>query len=121
MITGIGIDLIELNRIEKHIQDDAFINRVLTPAERKLFYPLGSKRKIEFLAGRFSAKEAYAKAKGTGLGASLSFQDMSIINDSHGKPVLMDKTLTEMTVVHLSITHTDCTAAAVAVIESLSC
>ncbi|RYL98470.1 holo-[acyl-carrier-protein] synthase [Sporolactobacillus sp. THM7-7] len=119
MITGIGIDMIELDRIEKQIDNVAFINRVLTPEERDLFFSLGRKRKTEFLAGRFSAKEAYAKAKGTGLG-QLSFQDIVIINNSLGQPVLEDRTASG-TAVHLSITHTDRSAAAVAVIESLSC
>lgn len=121
MIIGIGIDLIELKRIEKHIDDNAFIKRVLTKRERELFDPLSRKRKTEFLAGRFSAKEAYMKARGTGLGKSLSFQDLTIVNDAGGRPVLEDRTSSGSgETIHLSITHTEEHAATVAIIESLS-
>lgn len=120
MISGIGIDLIELERVEKHIHNDAFVNRVLTPAERETFDCLGDKRKVEFLAGHFSVKEAYAKAKGTGIGKTVSFQDLTVVNDSMGKPVLTDRT-SDGCAIHVSITHTDHGAAAVAIIESLSC
>lgn len=120
MIKGIGIDLIELDRVAKQIHQDAFINRVLTEKERKQFDMLSDKRKLEFLAGRFSAKEAYAKACGTGIGKSVSFQDLTIINDSLGRPLLEDRTASGDTV-HVSITHTDHTAAAFVIIESLSC
>lgn len=120
MITGIGIDVVEIERIMRHIHDEAFVSRILTSEERKQFSPLGTKRKAEFLAGRFSAKEAYAKAKGTGLGRNLSFQDLTILNNSLGCPVLKDRT-SPGAAIHVSITHTDRTAASVAVIESLSC
>ncbi|WKB36286.1 holo-ACP synthase [Terrilactibacillus sp. S3-3] len=120
MIIGIGIDMIELRRMAKNIDHDAFIHRVLTPEERELFKPLRNKRKAEFLAGRFSAKEAYAKARGTGLGKSLSLQDISIINDKLGKPVLKDRKAGADQKIHLSITHTDEYASAFVVIESLS-
>lgn len=120
MITGIGIDVTEINRMMKHIHDEAFISRILTPEERKQYSPLGTKRKAEFLAGRFSAKEAYAKAKGTGLGANLSFQDLTVLNNSLGCPVLKDRT-SPGTAIHVSITHTGTLAASVAIIESLSC
>ncbi|WP_100486029.1 holo-ACP synthase [Sporolactobacillus pectinivorans] len=120
MISGIGLDITELDRIRKHINDDTFIRRVLTPEERECFGTLGEKRKTEFLAGRFSAKEAYAKARGTGIGGDVSFQDLTILNDPSGKPYLRNSSAGEERV-HLSITHTDQTAAAFCVIESLSC
>lgn len=120
MITGIGIDITELDRVEKHVDDDVFIRRVLTPEERECFSSLGRKRKVEFLAGRFSAKEAYAKARGTGIGADVSFQDVTVLNDPEGRPFLKETDIQNERV-HLSITHTDRSAAAFCVIESLSC
>ncbi|MDD9150756.1 MULTISPECIES: holo-ACP synthase [unclassified Sporolactobacillus] len=120
MITGIGIDVTEIKRMTKHIDDQAFISRILTPEERRQFSLLGAKRKAEFLAGRFSAKEAYAKAKGTGLGANLSFQDLTVLDNSLGRPVMKDRT-SPGAAIHISITHTDTAAASVAVIESPSC
>ncbi|MCO7177153.1 holo-ACP synthase [Sporolactobacillus kofuensis] len=119
MITGIGIDLIELKRVEKHIHNAPFINRVLTPKERETYERLGEKRKLEYLAGHFSVKEAYAKAKGTGIGKAVSFQDLTIVHDSLGKPTLTDRTSPDC-VIHVSITHTEHAAAAFAVIERLS-
>lgn len=120
MIKGVGIDLVELERMSSHTDDEPFIKRILTPAERDIFSRLDGHRKIEFLAGRFSAKEAYAKAKGTGIGSSLSFQDLTIVDDPSGQPVIHDRTAAEQEVAYLSITHTGRAAAAVAVIESLS-
>ncbi|SFG97665.1 holo-ACP synthase [Sporolactobacillus nakayamae] len=120
MIKGIGVDLIELERIAKQIHHAPFINRVLTQSEREQFETLGDKRKVEYLAGHFSVKEAYAKARGTGIGQTVSFQDLTISYDSFGKPLLKDRTLTDETI-HVSITHTEHSAAAFVIIESLSC
>jgi holo-[acyl-carrier protein] synthase len=120
MIRGIGVDLIELERIAKQIYHDTFINRILTQSEREQFDTLGDKRKVEYLAGHFSVKEAYAKARGTGIGQSVSFQDLTITYDSLGKPLLEDRN-SSGDIVHVSITHTEHSAAAFVVIESLSC
>ncbi|MBM7658944.1 holo-ACP synthase [Sporolactobacillus spathodeae] len=119
MICGIGLDIVERDRMLQKIADQRFVARILVPEEQKIFNQLSPKRKTEFLAGRFSAKEAYAKAKGTGIGASLSFQDICIIDDPAGKPVLTSR-LDHGEYTHVSITHTRESAAAVVVIESLS-
>lgn len=119
MIVGTGIDIIEIQRIKKHIHNDKFIHRILTSFEKKRYFQLTDKRKLEFLAGRFAAKEAYAKAKGTGIGKLLSWQDIDISNQPQGKPILRDQTA-EGQVIHLSITHTKLTAAAFVILESLS-
>lgn len=87
MIYGTGIDLTELSRIQTILAKGLKLpEKVLTPAEQAVFarYPL--KRQIEFLAGRFSAKEAYSKAYGTGIGAAVGFQDIEILDNQHGKP-----------------------------------
>lgn len=89
MIFGIGIDLIELNRIEASIRkDDRLVKRILTEQERKVYEGFQKqKRKIEYLAGRFAAKEAFSKAAGTGIG-QLSFQHIEVLNLSSGAPVV---------------------------------
>ncbi|HEX6594127.1 MAG TPA: holo-ACP synthase [Bacillota bacterium] len=89
MIKGIGIDLIEISRIKKTIQqNDRFVHRVLTEKEKKIFFSLQSEqRRLEFLSGRFAAKEAFAKAVGTGIG-KLSFQHIEVLTDSLGGPVV---------------------------------
>lgn len=115
MIIGIGLDLIEINRIDRlRKRQERFPERILTPSELQVFQQLQGKRKTEFLAGRFAAKEAYAKARGTGIGTALSFQDIEIINDEHGKPVIHKPQFAKA---HLSVTHSDQYAAAQVIIE----
>lgn len=125
MIIGIGIDIVELSRIEKIIerQDRAFIQRVLTVSERKAM-PEASWRRVEYIAGRFAAKEAISKALGTGIGSSVSFQDMEIMPNDSGKPVvsISDRVLREIVgtdecYCHISITHSREYAAAQAILE----
>ncbi|WP_242145805.1 MULTISPECIES: holo-ACP synthase [unclassified Bacillus cereus group] len=119
MILGIGIDIIELNRIEKMINGKLhFMERILTETERNVAAKLKGKRLVEFVAGRFAAKEAYSKAVGTGIGKEVSFLDIEIKNDPKGKPVLF--TNTEY-IVHLSISHSREFAVAQVVLESSSC
>ena len=118
MIIGIGMDIIELSRVERlHKEKRSFAKRVLTEEERKMLDRLHGKRQVEFLAGRFAAKEAYAKAKGCGIGKELSFQDLELGNGVMGKPVLYDMK-ENIGHVHVSITHTRTMAAAQVVVES---
>ncbi|MBP2620080.1 holo-ACP synthase [Streptococcus panodentis] len=86
MIKGHGIDAEELSSIERAYQKNPrFARKVLTPAELRRFEELKGKRRLEYLAGRWSAKEAFSKAWGTGIGP-VSFQDLEILNDSKGAP-----------------------------------
>ena len=115
MIIGIGLDIAEINRIEiAYNRKNTFSTRVLTEEEHKIFSLLKGKRQMEFLAGRYAAKEAYSKAMGTGIG-KLGFKDIEILPDKLGKPVVT-KSPFEGTV-FLSITHTDSIAAAQVVLE----
>ena len=70
MIHGIGIDLIEIERIKKLLRNkDKLVKRILTQEEEHQFHSFKSeKRKFEYLSGRFATKEAFSKALGTGLG-----------------------------------------------------
>ena len=80
---------LELSRIEKIVAEPkTFLQKVLTPAELEKYNSLPTKRKVEFLAGRFAAKEAYAKALGTGIGQHVSFQDIEVLNDASGNQSL---------------------------------
>ncbi|MFT3656207.1 Holo-[acyl-carrier-protein] synthase [Bacillus sp. B01(2024)] len=120
MIFGIGIDIVELHRIENMLsRQTRFPQRILTDGEYVRFTQLSDKRKIEFLAGRFAAKEAFSKAYGTGIGKELSFQDIETGKDTAGKPVLTCAKL-DGAAIHVSITHTKEYAAAQVVIERLS-
>ncbi|MHA6567172.1 holo-ACP synthase [Aerococcus urinae] len=117
MIKGIGTDLVDIKRIEKvQKQRPDFANRVLTASEREAMEANSSwKRQMEFLSGRWAAKEAFAKALGTGIGLSLSFQDLEILNDQKGRPHL--NTAAYSGKIFLSITHTDDYAQAFVVLE----
>jgi holo-[acyl-carrier protein] synthase len=116
MIKGIGIDIIELKRIQKSMENERFVNRILTEKEKESYIQLDNQaRKVEFLAGRFAAKEAFAKAMGTGIG-KLSFQDISVLNDRLGAPYI-DITVTEKMNIFVSISHSREYAVAQVVIE----
>ncbi|MBS4206478.1 holo-ACP synthase [Bacillus sp. FJAT-50079] len=116
MIHGIGLDLVETERVEKlRRRQERFPYRVLTKNELSTYFTLSETRKTEFLAGRFAAKEAYAKAVGTGIGSDCSFQDIEIIADEKGKPHIVASTDYK---IHLSITHTKAYAAAQVILES---
>ncbi|WP_456276985.1 holo-ACP synthase [Bacillus sp. AK128] len=118
MIKGIGIDIIEINRIELLSEkNQKFANRILTENEKAAFTLLNGRRKNEFLAGRFAAKEAFSKAMGTGIGKGLQFTDIEISQDQLGKPYISKPFVGG---VHLSISHSKEYAVAQVIIESSS-
>lgn len=99
----IGTDIIEIERIQKaYSRQVRFASKILAPEELLLFQDYSGKRQMSFLAGRFSAKEAYAKALRTGIGI-LRFTDISILTGNHGAPYLAKAPITEG--VELSISH----------------
>ncbi len=83
-ILGIGIDLIENNRIKLLIKDKLFIKR--TFGKHEITHSLNIKNKTNFYAKRFAAKEAFVKSIGTGFRKNLNFKDIEILNDKLGKP-----------------------------------
>ena len=86
MIVGHGIDIEELASIENAVtRREGFAKRVLTAKEMERFTSLTGRRQIEYLAGRWSAKEAFSKAMGTGIG-KLTFQDLEVLNNERGAP-----------------------------------
>ncbi len=120
MIKGIGIDIVELNRIKALLeQQPKFVDRVLTEREKSNYYKLtATKRKVEYAAGRFAAKEAFSKAWGTGIG-KLQFTDIEITNNQAGAPVLKTNVLKNEKC-FISISHSDQYAIAQVIIESES-
>lgn len=117
MIRGIGMDIIELDRIRKNLHKNGrFIRRVLTEKEREFFQTLqNEQRRVEYAAGRFAAKEAFAKALGTGIG-KLSFQHIEVLADENGAPTIRAAGY-EGYHIFISITHSREYAAAQVVIE----
>jgi len=123
MILGLGIDLADVGRIERALtRQEGLCERLFCPAEivycREKRYP-----HIHF-AARFAAKEAFLKALGTGLRGKMNWLEMEVKQDNLGRPFLEIRG--ECLVVlqriggkrtHLSISHQDQMAAAVALIE----
>ena len=117
MIVGIGLDLVEIERMKETVKSQPrFANRILTEAEYEIYKSLSERRRLEFLSGRFAAKEACSKAFGTGIGKELGFKDIEILNDEKGKPVL---SVDLPFVPFLSITHTEHYAAAQVVLQQV--
>ena len=88
-ILGLGTDIAEIERIETALDrtGEAFAKRILCPQEIVTFS--GLKQKGRYLAKRFAAKEAAAKALGTGIAKGVTFHDFCILNDELGKPMLV--------------------------------
>jgi holo-[acyl-carrier protein] synthase len=88
VIIGIGTDLIDIRRIEKTIErhGDRFLNRIFTEAERARADRRANR--IDTYAKRFAAKEACAKALGTGFRRGVFFRDLGVVNLPSGKPTL---------------------------------
>lgn len=88
MILGIGSDLVDIRRIEKVINrhGERFLARVFTDIERAKAERRAAR--IETYAKRFAAKEACAKALGTGFRRGVFFRDMSVVNLRSGRPTL---------------------------------
>lgn len=86
MILGIGIDIIEIDRIKQSINkfENRFLNKIFTEGE--LEYCLSKKNKYQHLAARFAAKEAIAKALATGWSKGFRWKDIEIYNEKSGLP-----------------------------------
>lgn len=99
----VGTDIIEIDRIRQAVErQPRFPEKVLSAAELVIYHGYNEERRMSFLAGRFSVKEAYGKAMGTGIGR-ISFTDISILPGDMGVPVLTVAPIVDN--VHLSISH----------------
>ena len=83
-INGIGVDIVDNNRIKKLIKNNQFILRIFSKDEINQSKKI--KNKISFFSKRFAAKESLSKAIGTGFRKGVNFKDISIVNDKYGKP-----------------------------------
>ena len=124
MIRGVGTDVVSIDRIGRAMErfGDRFVDRILTPGERERFE--GTKLKASHLAKRFAAKEAFAKAIGTGIRAPFRWHSVAVGRDGRGKPGLvpsadMARHLAEIgvTASHLSLTDDAGVAMAFVVLE----
>lgn len=127
MITGSGIDLAEIGRIQDAMDryGQRFLNRVYLPAEQA--YCLRKRHSAESFAARFAAKEAAAKALGTGISQGVSWVEIEVVREPSGRPVLRfhgraAQIAARQGVVHasLSMTHSAGLAVASVVLENRS-
>lgn len=124
MIYGVGTDIINIERVAHILTKNkgAFVKRVLSEYEQLLFANKGDS--AAYCAKRFAAKEAFAKALGTGIGKVMSFQDLTIRNNEEGKPYfipseklrlyLVDRNIKQA---HLSLSDEKFNAVAFVVLE----
>jgi len=121
MLTGLGVDIIEVVRIKKAMDrwGERFIKRVFTPEEK--LYSMRKAFPEQSLAARFAAKEAVMKAIGTGLSGGIAWTDVEIVNNPSGKPeVKLRRKITHLIgekKVKISLSHTREFAVAFAVLE----
>src|ERR1700743_703796 len=125
MITGLGTDLIEVERIAKSVMQDSGFREMIF-SEGEIWYCESKAAKFEHYAGRFAAKEAFFKALGTGWPSDTSFAEVEIVNDEQGKPEinLLGKTKSTLSwlsghKIMVSISHIKSVASAVVIIEKL--
>ena len=126
MIIGIGVDIIEIERVRQAIQNNKnFLSKLFT--EREIDYFISRNMNSEVIAGNFAAKEAVSKALGTGI-RGFSFKDIEILRNELGKPEvilhsganLIGNKLVENNNslrIHLSISHNNSNAIAYSVLE----
>jgi holo-[acyl-carrier protein] synthase len=124
MIVGSGIDLAEVGRIRQSIEryGSRFLDRIFTAAEQA--YCLRKHNSAESFAARFAAKEAGAKALGTGISQGVSWREIEVVRERGGRPALQfhgraAQVAARMGVAHaaLSLTHTAELAMASVVLE----
>lgn len=119
MIYSTGIDIVSIQRLMKYINDEAFLDRLLTDSERE--YIFTKRHPHKHLAGRFAAKEAVMKALGTGWDKGVGWRDIEVVNRSDGRPTIClhskAKTIAKDKKVLLSLSYSKDIVVAFAILE----
>lgn len=124
MIFGIGIDIVEVERIQKSIENygDRFRNKLFAENEIEYCERWKDKKYVHY-AARFAAKEAFSKAISTGITQGFSFKDVAIQNEPSGQPILVLGGEMKEKYGHLksyvTLSHTDNNAVAAIVLEEV--
>jgi holo-[acyl-carrier protein] synthase len=126
MLTGLGTDLIEVERVRLKINKETGF-RELVFSEKEIAYCEAKTHKFEHYAARFAAKEAFLKAIGTGWKNGITLNEIEILNDENGKPSinLLGETANfakkmEVRNILVSLSHLKTIASAVVIIEKKS-
>jgi len=123
MIEGVGVDSVEVSRIESFIsKGNHFRDRAFTRIETD--YCLSKGQSAQSFAARFAAKEAFVKALGTGFSGNIDLLQIEVSNKATGQPqlsvsgeaeaILKDR---QIKTIHLSLTHTNTIATAIVILE----
>lgn len=123
MITGVGIDMIEVARMESRIANGNGFKELIFSAD-EIEYCEAQKNRYEHYAARFAAKEAFFKALGTGWAEGTLFNEIEVTHNENGKPFFnfYGKTLDTLTAmqtgsISVSLTHLKSVASAIVIIE----
>ncbi|MDO4535853.1 MAG: holo-ACP synthase [Clostridium perfringens] len=128
MILGVGVDIIEIDRIEEATKKQKnFLNKIFTQNELEYFKQRSMNSEV--IAGNFAAKEAISKTLGTGM-RKISFGDIEILRDKLGKPTVTLNNNLKNSIesifecgqaykIHVSISHSKNNAIAYAILECL--
>ena len=124
MIFGIGTDIIEIKRIETMKSLDKFASKILSHNEKEFYDSLTNQKQIIYISKQFAAKEAIAKAIGTGIRNDAHFKNIEILRDKNGAPIFnalnkLEKIISDLgiTKTHVSLADERDYAIAIAVLE----
>ena len=106
MIFGIGTDIVEIKRIETMESLDKFAYKILSHNEKEFYDSLTNQKQIVYISKQFAAKEAIAKAIGTGIRNDTHFKNIEILRDKNGAPIFNALNKLEKIIGDLGITRT---------------
>jgi holo-[acyl-carrier protein] synthase len=121
MIRGIGIDILEVERLRRSVASygDSFLEKVFTAGE--IAYCKGKQNMYQHLAARFASKEAFSKALATGWQGEFRWKDVEVTNDASGQPhIVAHRTLRDKLAgasILVSLSHSESHVVAVVIIE----
>ena len=125
MIFGIGTDIVEIKRIETMTSLDKFASKILSDNEKEFYDSLTNQKQIVYISKQFAAKEAIAKAIGTGIRNDTHFKNIEILRDKNGAPIFnalnkLEKIISDLgiTKTHVSLADERDYAIAIAVLET---
>jgi holo-[acyl-carrier protein] synthase len=122
LIIGLGIDIIEIDRIESSVEryGERFLEKIYTEGERE--YCMSKGNRIQHLAARFAAKEAVAKALGAVYRGAWSWQNIEVFNAINGEPFVklngnLENLINENRILKISMSHSRDYVTAVAILS----
>ena len=124
MIFGIGTDIVEIKRIKTMTSLDKFASKILSHNEKEFYDSLTNQKQIVYISKQFAAKEAIAKAIGTGIRNDTHLKNIEILRDKNGAPIFnalnkLEKIISDLgiTKTHVSLADERDYAIAIAVLE----